>query len=77
MAQLSNINADSIKPDTKSVKIDTKKIKQLNDALDLIEAHIGPLKNVWSRITEEKRISFLNNSPVIARIIKNIVEVLK
>lgn len=59
-----------------SIKIDKQKENQLNKAIDDIVAHINPLKANWNKLGGKKQ-ALLNNSPILKRIVNEIVEVLK
>ena len=55
-----------------SIKISKQKQKELEDALNLIEEFLAPVKEVWHFQFDKKNA--LLHSPILKRIITNIVE---
>jgi hypothetical protein len=43
--------------------------QSLVNALDRIEAHVGPVLDVWGELTPAQRVGVLAHSPVLARIV--------
>jgi hypothetical protein len=60
-----------------SIKIDKQREMLLKQSVDNITVHIEPIILIWKKISEENKKILLDNSPILKRIITEIVEVLK
>lgn len=59
-----------------SIKITAARAVILNRAIDDIAEHIAPLVPYWKRLSPARKAALLAASPVLRRIVTEIVEVL-
>ena len=54
----------------KSLKLTPGKIQQLNAAIDLVEAHVAIVADIWPILPQARRSKTLEHSAVLARFLE-------